>query len=104
MSAELVKSFEIIFGHLTATERKWLIDHIGGLKANAGVALSEENDRLIAANERLRAALKASLEFYDTLPKPHHAGEAAVLDLMKAAITKAEAHPSPQSDARFRAT
>lgn len=49
MSAELVKSFEITFGDLTATERKWLIDHIGGIKANADVVLSEENDRLIAA-------------------------------------------------------
>jgi uncharacterized protein with PIN domain len=49
----LIKSFEIIFGDLTATERKWLIDHIGGFKANAGVVLSEENDRLISEVSKL---------------------------------------------------
>jgi uncharacterized protein with PIN domain len=45
---DIVAEFEGIFGRITATERKWLTDHIGSVKANADVALSEENDRLIA--------------------------------------------------------
>lgn len=47
------------------------------------------NARLIAAAPDMLAACKSALEFYDAQPKPHQAGEAAILDGLKAALTKA---------------
>lgn len=55
-----------------------------------GMVVADKNADLIAAGPELLAAANQALGFYDALSGPHHEGEAAILDCLKAAIAKAE--------------